>query len=55
MSTLKGFTKPFKFFIYIKIYVMDYYVTNTEMAASNVHVLLGSEQESESDDSTEVK
>ena len=34
---------------------MDYYVTNMETAASNVHVLLGTEQESESDDSAEVK
>ena len=34
---------------------MDYYVMNTEMAVSNVHVLLGSERESESDDSAEVK
>lgn len=34
---------------------MDYYIMNTEIAASNVHMLLGSEWESESDDSAEVK
>ena len=34
---------------------MDYYVTNTEMVASNIHILLGSERESESDNSIEVK
>ena len=42
-------------FAYIKPYVMYYYVTNTEMVASNIHVLLGSEPESESDNSIEVK
>ena len=52
--------KPFKIFVYIQpyvmdYYVMDYYVTNTEMVASNVHLLLGSERESESDDSAEVE
>ena len=39
------FMKPFKFFGYIQVYVMDYYVMNTEMAESNVYVVVGSEQE----------
>ena len=46
------FTKPF---VYIESYVMNYYVTNAEMLGYNVHVLLGSEQESESDKSAEIK
>ena len=46
--------KPFKFFAY-RVYIMDYYVTNTEMVESKVYVLVGSEQESESSDSAEVK
>ena len=33
------FMKLFKFFVYI----MDYYVTNTEMVESNVYVVVGSE------------
>ena len=33
------FTKPFKLFVY----VMDYHVINTEMAESNVYMLVGSE------------
>ena len=49
------FTKPFKFFVYAQVYVMDYYVMNMEMVESNVYVLVGSEQESESDDGAEVK
>ena len=47
--------KPFKFFVYVQIYVMYYYITNMEMAESNAYVLLGSEQKSDYDDSTEVK
>ena len=43
------------FFVYIQPYVMNNYVTNTEMVSSNIHVLLGSEQESESVDSAEIK
>ena len=44
------FMKLFKFFVYVQIYVIDYNVTNMEMAETNVYVLLGSERESESDD-----
>ena len=42
-------------FVYAQVYILYYYVTNTEMAKSNVRVLLGSERESESNDSAEVK
>ena len=34
---LKGntlFAKPFKFLVYVWVYVMDYYVMNTEMVES---------------------
>ena len=46
------FMKLFKFlFTYSFTYVMNYYITNKEMQESKVHTLVGSGQESESDDS----
>ena len=47
--------KLFKFFVYVQLYIMNYYITNTKMEESKVHTLVGSGQESESDDSAEVK
>ena len=48
------FMKPFKVFVYIQVYVIDYDVTNTEMVDSNVYVLVVSKWESQSDDIAEV-
>ena len=47
--------KPFKFFVYAQVYIIDCNVPNTEMAGSNVYMLVNLEQESESDDIAEVK
>ena len=49
------FMKLFKLFVYVQIYIMYYYVTNTEMVESNVYMLFGLEQKSDSDNSAEVK
>ena len=46
--------KLIKFFVYIQVYIMEYYVTNVEMVESNIYVVVGSEQESQYDDITEV-
>ena len=48
------FMKPFKFFVHVQVYVMDYDIMNTEMEESNVYVLAGLEWESESDNIAEV-
>ena len=50
--------KRFKYFVYILVYstyVMNNYIMIIKIVESNVYLLVGSEQESESDDSTEVK
>ena len=49
------FMKLLKFFVYIQVYVMDYDVISTEIAESNVYVLVGSERELESNNITKVK
>ena len=48
------FMKPLKFFIYVQAYVMDYDVSNMENAESNVYLLIGIEQASESGSISEV-
>ena len=48
-------TKLFRFFVYVQVYVIAYDVMNTEMVKCNVYVLVSTEQESESDNSTEMK
>ena len=37
------------------VYAMHYYITSTEMVESNLYVLVGSEQESDSSKSAEEK
>ena len=46
--------KPFKCFIYVQVYVMDYYIMNMEMAKSKIYMLVSSERELESDYSAEM-
>ena len=47
--------KLLKFFAYVQIHVMYYYITNTEIMESKVYMLLGSEWKCDSDNSAEVK
>ena len=37
------FVKPFKFSVHVQVYIMDYYIMNTEMEESNVYRLVSLE------------
>ena len=49
------FTKPFKFFVYIQVYLMDYYVTNKKWWNLTYMCRLAQNKKSKSNDGAEVK
>ena len=44
--------KLFKLFVYVQVYVMDYYIMNKKMVECDVYGFVSSEPESEFSDST---
>ena len=41
------FIKLFKLFVYVQVYIMDYYIVNKEMVKCDVYGFVSSEPESE--------